>query len=62
MAIFRLVKGEIVDIDFTADDTRLVLGEIITGQEAPAATPLLNKRIASMHFQKVWQPIAMGPS
>ena len=27
-----------------------------------AAPPLVNKRISAMHFQRVWEPTAMGPS
>ncbi len=34
MAIFRLVKGKIIDVDFTKNATRLVKGKIIVGQAA----------------------------
>jgi hypothetical protein len=41
MAIYRLVNGEIVDVDYTADDERLVLGEIVIGQEAAPSVPIV---------------------
>ncbi len=34
MAIYRLVKGKIVDVDFTKDDTRLIKGQWMAGQAA----------------------------
>ena len=37
-------------------------GAIFVENEAGAAATLLNERISAMHFQKHYEPIAMGDS
>ena len=61
MATIRLVPGIGLVRDAESGNVVLYPGGLVKEAEpAPAPTALNNKRISAMHFQRIWEPTAMG--
>jgi hypothetical protein len=52
-----IVGGKVYE---ETSERKVIVGGKVLEETTAAAAPLSNDRISSMHFQKMWEPTALG--